>query len=95
MHPGPALAAVMTLYGIILYIIRLLQETRTKSGGNDCHCERSEAISHLSAEIAANLSGARNDTFIERLRELSLDLVYIIGYAPGFPELIHLHNFIL
>jgi len=33
-----------------------------------------EAISHLGSEIAMHLSGALNDTFISRLRELPLDL---------------------
>ena len=35
--------------------------------------------SRLFMEIAAHLSGARNDTFIKRLRYLSLDLGSIFG----------------
>ena len=44
-----------------------------KSSVKDCHCARSEAISHRSVEIAAHLSGTRNDRFPDRNRPATVD----------------------
>ena len=44
-----------------------------KSSVKECHCERSEAISLRSAEIAAHLSGAHNDTFLNPKRQSTVD----------------------